>query len=164
MLRFDKSKYRSSARNLKEMAQKCHYRLQSIKKIKIQFCECSICLDSIIARDKYYLPCSHAYHTKCIEKWLCKKIICPICKIPVYIQTDDQYIEYSKFMADQRRYIDLTRENTPLDDHNIALLYIKQCPNSRTTDGLDLKYIKSAKVRDMMDVLTDLTMQYSDYI
>lgn len=47
---------------------------------------CCICLDDYVIGDKLrILPCSHAYHVKCIDPWLLKnKRVCPQCRKKVF--------------------------------------------------------------------------------
>lgn len=40
--------------------------------------ECSICLHTI--EETVVLPCEHAFHKRCLEKWFQYKHECPICK------------------------------------------------------------------------------------
>tara|TARA_Y100000996_G_scaffold391325_1_gene353229 strand:+ start:55 stop:303 length:249 start_codon:yes stop_codon:yes gene_type:complete len=42
--------------------------------------ECVICLEKMRESENLtILKCSHIYHSECIEKWLKKKSICPMC-------------------------------------------------------------------------------------
>jgi hypothetical protein len=44
--------------------------------------ECPICLD-IFNNECKILPCKHKYHTRCINMWLERKNICPLCRFPL---------------------------------------------------------------------------------
>jgi hypothetical protein len=53
-------------------------------------CECVICLTELDSETKdmlRVLPCNHAFHACCIDKWFGKSTQCPICKAS--IRTED---------------------------------------------------------------------------
>ena len=42
---------------------------------------CCICLDEIkLEEDLTILPCTHKYHSTCVDNWFLIKPLCPICK------------------------------------------------------------------------------------
>ncbi|GIY22641.1 hypothetical protein CEXT_710371 [Caerostris extrusa] len=42
--------------------------------------KCSVCLDTSKRKNMKYLPCSHVFHRKCINRWLKNDRRCPICR------------------------------------------------------------------------------------
>ena len=51
-----------------------------INKQKDNFHECVICLEEMkTGEDLTIIGCSHIYHSKCIQNWIKKKRICPLC-------------------------------------------------------------------------------------
>jgi hypothetical protein len=42
---------------------------------------CAICLDEFALEDQICtLPCSHEFHSKCVQEWLIKTWNCPVCR------------------------------------------------------------------------------------
>ncbi|XP_040271246.1 E3 ubiquitin-protein ligase RNF167 [Bufo bufo] len=77
---------------------------------------CAICLEEYEEGDKLrVLPCSHAYHSSCIDPWLTKtKRSCPICKCRV-LRSDDDSDSDDGGAADSERAADESEnERTPL--------------------------------------------------
>jgi hypothetical protein len=52
---------------------------------------CTICLDDYSVGHKLRcLPCGHAFHAKCIAKWLIERsATCPLCKIDLYKEEEE---------------------------------------------------------------------------
>jgi hypothetical protein len=55
---------------------------------------CAICLEDIESGVQF-LPCIHPFHEDCINGWIREQPVCPICKVPVYINTLDQLDRYN---------------------------------------------------------------------
>ncbi|XP_053315587.1 E3 ubiquitin-protein ligase RNF13 [Spea bombifrons] len=72
---------------------------------------CAVCLDEYEEGDKLrVLPCSHAYHCKCVDPWLTKtKKTCPVCKQKVVPSQGD-----SESDSDGSQEDNDVSENTPL--------------------------------------------------
>lgn len=48
---------------------------------------CVICQDRIVAQEKLrVLPCKHAFHLPCIDKWFETSYECPICRFSLLSQ------------------------------------------------------------------------------
>ncbi|KAH9307736.1 hypothetical protein KI387_035647 [Taxus chinensis] len=56
---------------------------------------CCICQDvMVVGESTTHMPCEHAFHEKCIEKWLTSTNSCPLCKYE--LPTDDSDYEERK--------------------------------------------------------------------
>uniref|UniRef100_A0A3P8UKZ9 RING finger protein 122 n=1 Tax=Cynoglossus semilaevis TaxID=244447 RepID=A0A3P8UKZ9_CYNSE len=50
------------------------------KKLSLLGQTCAVCLEEFCSRDELGVcPCSHAFHRKCLLKWLEVRSVCPMC-------------------------------------------------------------------------------------
>ncbi|KAL7889877.1 hypothetical protein AOLI_G00021350 [Acnodon oligacanthus] len=54
------------------------------KKLSLLGQTCAVCLEEFRSRDELGVcPCSHAFHKKCLVKWLEIRSVCPMCNKPI---------------------------------------------------------------------------------
>ncbi|XP_031556063.1 RING finger protein 24-like [Actinia tenebrosa] len=67
---------------------KVKYKSKWLKKSTLKDDMCTICLDDFKSREEINMcRCGHAYHHKCIMKWLEIRETCPICQHNVQTNT-----------------------------------------------------------------------------
>ncbi|XP_076830602.1 RING finger protein 122 isoform X2 [Brachyhypopomus gauderio] len=54
------------------------------KKLSLLGQTCAVCLEEFRSREELAVcPCSHAFHKKCLVKWLEIRRVCPMCNKPL---------------------------------------------------------------------------------
>lgn len=54
------------------------------KKLQLYGQTCAVCLEDFKGKDELgVLPCQHAFHRKCLVKWLEVRCVCPMCNKPI---------------------------------------------------------------------------------
>jgi hypothetical protein len=78
--------------------------------------ECAICLENFTIGDKCrLLPiCKHSFHAKCVDKWLLKNSLCPICRSRVCILCANKVVLGNNGRESSSRNVGIElRENNP---------------------------------------------------
>ena len=77
------------------------------------FINCRICLEDIVnTKDIEFLPCAHGFHKECIDDLIHNNSfspICPLCKIPIFLNTSEQLDSYNEFKNIRDQEIDRER-------------------------------------------------------
>uniref|UniRef100_A0A8C1Q6G0 RING finger protein 122 n=1 Tax=Cyprinus carpio TaxID=7962 RepID=A0A8C1Q6G0_CYPCA len=54
------------------------------KKLNLHGQTCAVCLEDFKVKDELgVLPCQHAFHRRCVVKWLEVRCVCPMCNKPL---------------------------------------------------------------------------------
>ncbi|CDW72137.1 e3 ubiquitin-protein ligase sdir1-like [Stylonychia lemnae] len=54
--------------------------------------QCTICIENFVDEEVIkILPCFHQFHNSCIDDWLLRKTLCPVCKFDIKTQNDQSY-------------------------------------------------------------------------
>ncbi|KAF8676268.1 hypothetical protein HU200_047140 [Digitaria exilis] len=75
--------------------------LQEVRAGEAVAAECAVCLQDFVAEDKLRaMPCSHAFHQKCIFDWLRVNHVCPLCRHALSTQDDDEFWKHPSMPGD----------------------------------------------------------------
>ncbi|CAO2823024.1 unnamed protein product [Amaranthus hypochondriacus] len=62
--------------------------LKTLPKSRFKGCEvCAICLDNLVEGEicRVLPGCKHVFHLNCVDKWLLKSPVCPVCRSSVRV-------------------------------------------------------------------------------
>jgi RING finger family protein len=124
-----------SRNSQKEISKRIHERMvngyydkskqKNKNKEKDNYKKCPICLYRISKKDMEFLTCCHFFHKKCMDIYFQNSILCPICRIPVFIQDSEQLQKFNSYLENQRNNSRLIRQNRPRNDFALSLMFIK---------------------------------------
>uniref|UniRef100_A0A671TD79 RING finger protein 122-like n=1 Tax=Sinocyclocheilus anshuiensis TaxID=1608454 RepID=A0A671TD79_9TELE len=67
---------------LRHQAQSERFGYREVRCFKEQ--TCAVCLEDFKVKDELgMLPCQHAFHRRCVVKWLEVRCVCPMCNKPL---------------------------------------------------------------------------------
>lgn len=110
--------------------------------------DCSICLDDI-EKDIEFLPCIHGFHKECIDGWIKEKPECPVCKVPIYLNTPEQLYMYNCYKDIRERLLQeesrfFHQVSSGIFDNNTNIL------RPRANDRPMMNFIQSTVLRDII--------------
>jgi hypothetical protein len=82
--------------------------------------ECCICMGQILAPTR--LPCAHAFHKRCIRRWLLERDTCPTCRWKLGHASRDQMINASAGTSGECSDDDEAEEQVPSYGITVAQL------------------------------------------
>jgi len=53
---------------------------------------CPVCFEDYKSEDEVYIlpKCNHIFHTHCVEKWLTRSLVCPMCRANIRTNLQDE--------------------------------------------------------------------------
>mmetsp|Transcript_21744 Transcript_21744/g.46836 ORF Transcript_21744/g.46836 Transcript_21744/m.46836 type:complete len:230 (-) Transcript_21744:417-1106(-) len=63
--------------------------VDDVGKLPEELRTCCVCLEDVCCEQRVRtLPCLHTFHAECVEEWLQKKKVCPLCQFPISSETN----------------------------------------------------------------------------
>jgi Ring finger domain len=100
---------------------------------------CSICLDEYEAGDKLrVLPCRHAFHSRCVGKWLSERsAVCPLCKEDLYVEEDAEENEATPTAPDEPVVVVVPAANNNSLEQSFWRRFYPELSVLRSSDGTE---------------------------
>ncbi|KAJ1379105.1 Zinc finger, RING-type [Sesbania bispinosa] len=83
--------------------------------------DCAVCLENLTTGDKCRLlpMCKHSFHAQCVDKWLLKTPICPICRSSAGSHSGNQVVGNNDYFIESRESQTVTGSQP--DDNSLQL-------------------------------------------
>ncbi|GBM89002.1 hypothetical protein AVEN_145122-1 [Araneus ventricosus] len=102
--------------------------------------QCAICLETDRSLNRKSLPCSHAFHEKCINKWLKRSATCPICRSTIFsrnhaIRLDANWTRETTWLTATYIEYEQTRDDFERNGTNRRREYVHLTHSHSTSNG-----------------------------
>ncbi|KAG4970850.1 hypothetical protein JHK85_037271 [Glycine max] len=100
--------------------------------------DCAVCLENLITGDKCRLlpMCKHSFHAQCVDTWLLKTPICPICRCNAHSHSGNQVVGNNDYFVAPNSG---SRESQSQQHDNMVLVQLRESLENVPSTNVDIE-------------------------